>query len=182
MMRRALLALLVSAAGPAGAVWGPTVGGQYFQPAEAGAQRLLGWEVGLAAFGPETQGFWNFAYGQAKDPDKAFTMTTIAARLNFRLWGGKSAFLYGGGGIARDQVRDGVHRTAWVECVQAGILVNPGGLVSSSSAPRNVQDGTSSSAGPGTAKTVNIGIEGGYRLGPKGFGGADARVFLLLAL
>ncbi len=177
MRRRFALALLL-AASPAGAVWGPAGGGQVFQPDQAGATRLLGWEAGLVAFGPEGQGFWQFAYGQMKDAKKTSTLTTMAGRLNFRLIGHKGYMVYGGPGIERDTLKAGGTRKAWVGRVQAGVLICPARLM----APDVLPTPTAPPTGPDAAKSLDVGVEAGYRRGPTGFTGFDARVYLLLTL
>lgn len=169
-----LLALML-AASPAGAVWGPSFGAQMLNPEEG--PRWTGWEAGLAAFGPEGQGFWHFAYGEARDGATDTTLSTIAGRLNFRLVGQSSYHVYGGVRFGRDELSGGVTKKAWTWGVQAGILLCPIRLGEAN--PRSHRAPTK---GPATAKSFDIGIEGGYRMGPEVFKGPDARVFILLTL
>ena len=177
-MRWRLALVLLLAASSAGAVWGPAVGGQIFQPDQTGATRLMGWEAGLVAFGPEGQGFWQFAYGQMKDAKKTATLTTMAGRLNFRLIGRKGYMVYWGPGIDRDTLKAGGTKKAWVGRVQAGVLISPARLM----APAVPSSTTARPTGPDAAKSIDVGLEGGYRRGPAGFTGFDARVYLLLTL
>lgn len=174
-----LVLALLSAATPAAAVWGPTLGGQYLKPSQAGAKALTGWEAGLAAFGPEGQGFWHFAYGQARG-DAGMILTTMAGRLNFSLVGRESLMIYAGPGFGYDSIKAGTKRKAWIGRVQAGILVCP---VRTAQAKEDARPNPNAPPpGPHTAGALDIGLEGGWRFGPEGFAGGDARAYLLLTI
>jgi hypothetical protein len=197
------MAVLLVAAAPAGASFGPSFGGQGFQPREDGASRITGWEVGLAAFGPQGQGFWHFGYGRAANKEGTVRLTSMAGRLSFRIAGGQAVYLYAGGGFARDERKAEVVRKAWLGSVHAGILMNPARFVEAcwSNFPcfpcltgsnttdcatclqqRNSQR-SGADLGPGSPRSLNIGIDGGLRFaGPKGFNGYDARAFVLIVL
>lgn len=182
MRRRIIVPLLLLLAAPAGASsWGPTAGGLFIQPSREGAKPLIGWEAGLALFGPQGEGFWHFTYAQAKRGADDAKLTALAARLNFRLLSRKGLMLYAGPGIHRESLEaPGAGRLwRWVERLQAGLLVAPARMHDDLQRAPSM---TPPPTGPEAPKTLGLGIEGGYRWGAVGFRGWDARAFLLYSL
>jgi hypothetical protein len=102
----------------------------------------------------------------------------MAGRLNFRIMRGKGLMVYAGPGIDRDllKVTGEKAKPAWVGRAQAGVLLCPARM----SAADDAAAPDAPPPGPEASKSLDFGLEGGYRFGPTAFSGFDARVYLLL--
>jgi len=162
----------------AGAVWGPFGGVGRLESEDTAAALFDGYEVGVVAFGPNGEGFWQAAFTRLDQVEGPGRITRAGARLNFTVLGGSAAMFYAGIGGGRNWVaaRD---RKLWSYGAQAGLLVSPAGLWRRFPGRRRnpSQDAGRIGSQPGT---FLLGAEAGWTQGPAPLQGFEFRGFVTL--
>lgn len=158
----------------AGAVWGPFGGVARLESDDATPGIFDGFEVGVIAFGPEGEGFWQAAFTRLDQVEGPSRITRAGARLNFTVLSGSAALCYAGAGGGRVWVQDpAADRQHWTYGVQAGLLAAPWEMVKRLRGPGTGRIGVS----PGT---VLLGAEAGWTQSPTALQGFEFRGFVTL--